>query len=172
MAGAGSRIVSVIDRISVATGRAIAWLTLAMVLATFVIVFLRYAIGTGAVWLQESVTWMHAVVFMLGAAYTLQRDEHVRVDVFYRTMGRRRQAIVDIAGVLLFVFPMCAFFLVESFDYVKVSWQIHEVSRDSGGLSYPFLPVLKSALLVMPATVMLQGLSMMLAAVGALRDGR
>ena len=172
MAGSGARIVSVIDRISIATGRAVAWLTLAMVLATFLIVMLRYAVGTGAVWLQESVTWMHAVVFMLGAAYTLQRDEHVRVDVFYRTMGRRRQAIVDIAGVLFFVFPMCAFFLIEGYDYVRVSWQIHEVSRDSGGLPYPFLPLLKSALLVMPATVMLQGLSMLLASVRAFREER
>lgn len=172
MAGTGARVVAVIDRFSIATGRAVAWLTFAMVIATFVIVVLRYALGIGAIWMQESVTWMHAVVFMLGAAYTLQREEHVRVDIFYRNMSRRRRAIVDIAGVLLFVLPMCIYFVIESFEYVRMSWQIREVSRDAGGLPYPFVPLLKSALLVMPAAVMLQGLSMVIASVGAMREDR
>ncbi|MCZ6584533.1 MAG: TRAP transporter small permease subunit, partial [Gammaproteobacteria bacterium] len=68
------------------TGTVIAWLTIMMVLVTFVIVVLRYAFDLGWISMQESVTWMHAAVFMLGAAYTLKRDEHVRVDIFYRRM--------------------------------------------------------------------------------------
>ncbi|SVC15426.1 uncharacterized protein METZ01_LOCUS268280, partial [marine metagenome] len=77
------------------TGQAAAWLTLVMVLATFIIVILRYAFDIGAIWLQESVIWMHGMVFMLGAAYTLQREEHVRVDVFYCKMSQKHQAVVN-----------------------------------------------------------------------------
>ena len=159
----------VIDRLSVVTGHAAAWLTLLMVVATFVIVVLRYVFDSGVIWLQESVTWMHAAVFMLGAAYTLQRDEHVRVDIFYRDMTARRKALVDLFGVICFILPLCVFFIVEAADYVASSWSIREVSRDSGGLPYPFVPLLKSALIVMPVAVLLQGVSMALKAVSTLR---
>ena len=160
---------SLIDRISIATGHAAAWLTLLMVVATFVIVVMRYLFDIGAVWLQEPITWMQAAVFMLGAAYTLQREEHVRVDIFYRNMSPERQAWVNLLGVLFFVFPIGVFFIVESWDYIAASWRIQEVSRDAGGLPYPMLPVLKTFLLVMPIAVMLQGLSMALNAIGVIR---
>ena len=151
-----------LDRISDAVGRATAWLTLLMVLVTFVVVVLRYAFGTSFIWLQESLSWMHAVVFMLGASYTLQYDEHVRVDIFYRDMPTPRRALVNFLGVLLFVFPLCGFFFYQSFDYVTAAWSLREISRDAGGLPYPAIPLLKSLLLLMPITVALQGLALML----------
>jgi len=165
-----SSLSTVIDRVSEATGRAAAWLTLAMVIVSFVIVIIRYVLDSGFIWLQESLTWMHAAVFMLGAAYTLQQDAHVRVDIFYREMSAKRRALVNLFGVLFFVFPLCAFFLIEGFDYVRASWEIKEVSRNSGGLPYPFVPLLKSSLLLMPIAVGLQGLSMMLRSVSELRS--
>ena len=76
------RVASGLDTIAEATGRAVAWLTLAMALVAIAVVGLRYGFGIGLIWLQESVTWMHAAVFMLGAAWTLRHDGHVRVDVF------------------------------------------------------------------------------------------
>ena len=151
---------SVLDRISIATGHAASWLTLAMVLSTFVVALFRYAFDTGLLWLQESVTWMHAMIFMLGAAYTLQQEEHVRVDIFYRRMTEGRKAIINLFGVIVFVVPLCIFFIVECFEYVKISWRINEVSRDAGGLPYPAIPLLKSALLLMPVSVLLQSLSL------------
>lgn len=163
-------ISSAIDRLSVAIGRGTAWLTLLMVVITLFVVFLRYAFDTGAVWLQELVTWMHAMVFMLGAAYTLRCDEHVRVDVFYHNMSSRRRALVNLFGVVFFILPLSVFFVVESADYVTASWSIREVSRDSGGLPYPFVPLLKSALIVMPVTVLLQGIALLLRSVVALRE--
>jgi TRAP-type mannitol/chloroaromatic compound transport system permease small subunit len=169
MAGLAAGVCSAIDRISIATGRAAAWLTLAMVIVSFVIVVMRYAFDSGLIWLQESLTWMHAAVFMLGVAYTLQRDQHVRVDIFYRTMSEKRRAWVDLLGVIFFIFPLGIFFIFESFDYVAAAWNISEVSRESGGLPYPSVPLLKSALLVMPAAVLLQGLSMALRSVAAIR---
>jgi TRAP-type mannitol/chloroaromatic compound transport system permease small subunit len=133
-------------RISEQTGRAIAWLMLPMVAVTFLIVLLRYAFDLGWIWMQEGVTWMHAASFMLAAAYTLSHDEHVRVDIFYRKMDSRGRALVDIAGTLLLLLPMTVFLLIESFDYVLVSWSIHEGSREAGGLPYPFLQAIADLL--------------------------
>lgn len=170
MAAGGPVFSTTIDRISQATGRAAAWLTLAMVIVSFVIVIIRYAFDSGFIWLQESLTWMHAAVFMLGAAYTLQRDEHVRVDIFYRDMSRKGRALIDLLGVTFFIFPLCGFFVFMGFGYVSDSWGIHEVSRNAGGLPYPFVPLLKTALILMPIAVALQGLAMMLRSICELRD--
>ena len=163
------RPVEIIDKISIATGRAASWLTLAMVLMTVLIVVLRYAFDTGVIWMQESLTWMHAAVFMLGAAYTLQEDGHVRVDIFYREMSDRRKAWVDLIGVLVFLFPLCGFFVYASFDYVVAAWSIGEISRNAGGLPYPAIPLLKSILILMPVAIMLQGLSILLRCLQTIR---
>lgn len=154
-----------LDRLSTVIGRSASWLTLLMVVVTFVVVVMRYVFDAGYIWIQESVIWMHAVVFMLGAAYTLHDEEHVRVDVFYRNMSPRRRAWVDLVGVLVFLLPLCAFLAWNSWDFVVQSWRMGESSREPGGLPYPFLPVLKSALLLMPLTVSLQGLSLLLKSV-------
>lgn len=164
------RLLSAIDAISEWTGRAVAWLTLAMVLATIAVVILRYAAGVGLIWLQESVNWMHAAVFMLGAAYTLKADEHVRVDVFYRAMSERGCAIVNLAGALLFLLPLCAFLVVESWPWVAASWRVGERSREAGGL--PMLYLLKSLIPLMAALLALQGIAGGLRAVLALRAAR
>ena len=95
-----------LDRISVFLGKTSAWLTLLMVIVTFIVVVMRYVFDVGFIWLQESVVWMHAFVFMVGAAYTLQQEEHVRVDIFYRDMSPQRKAWIDIIGVVLFLLPL------------------------------------------------------------------
>ena len=82
-----------VDRLVCGLGRMVSWLTMTMVLITATVVVLRYVFGVGWIWLQETVTWMHATVFLLAAAYTLSHDEHVRVDIFYRGMSPRRQAL-------------------------------------------------------------------------------
>ena len=169
MAGSGGGISSILDKFSTFTGRAASWLTLAMVVGTFIIVVLRYVFDTGLIWMQESVTWMHAVVFMLGAAYTLQAEEHVRVDIFYREMSKQRKAWINLLGVVFFLWPLCVFFIAESADYVGASWRSGEVSRDAGGLPYPFVPLLKSVLLLMPFTLILQGLSMAVSSINQIR---
>jgi len=160
-----------LDRFSLFVGRTTAWLTLLMVLVTFIVVVMRYVFDAGFIWLQESVVWMHAVVFMMGAAYTLQQEEHVRVDIFYRDMSAKRKAIVDLVGVLLFLMPLCLFLGWKALDFVVVSWKLAEASRESGGLPYPFVSLLKSVILVMPITVGLQGVVMVLRSLRALRGG-
>ena len=138
-----------LERFSELTGAIVAWLTVLMVLGTFVIVVLRYAFDLGWIAMQESITWMHAAVFMLGAAYTLKRDEHVRVDIFYRGMTAPRQAWVNLLGTAVFLLPLALFLAVSSWDYVSASWSIREASREAGGLPYPFVPIMKS---LIPAT--------------------
>lgn len=160
-----------LDRISVVVGRAAAWLTLFMVIITFVVVVMRYVFDAGLIWVQESVVWMHAAVFMLGAAYTLQDEGHVRVDVFYRKMNDRRRAWVDLIGVLILLMPLCLFLAWNSFEFVTHSWSLREVSRESGGLPYPLVPMLKSIVLLMPITVALQGLSLFLKSLKTVRRG-
>lgn len=161
---------SALDRFSGFVGRAAAWLTLFMVVATFIVVVLRYVFDVGFIWMQESIIWMHAAVFMLGAAYTLREEDHVRVDVFYRDMSERRQAWVDLIGVLVFLLPLCMFLAWNSFDFVLQSWNIGESSREPGGLPFPFLPMLKTVILLMPLTVMLQGVSLFLRSLARLRQ--
>ncbi len=166
---------NLLDRFSELTGRMTAWLTLLMVLVTFVVVIMRYVFDAGLIWVQESVIWMHACVFMLGAAYTLRHEEHVRVDIFYRGMSERRRALTDAIGVVVFLLPLCAFLAIKAWDFVAASWAIREVSRESGGLPYPLIPLLKTVILVMPIAVSLQGLSLLLHAIRRLRttdDGR
>ena len=158
-----------LDRLSTLLGKGAAWLTLFMVLVTFLVVVMRYVFDTGFIWLQESVVWMHAAVFMLGAAYTLQQEEHVRVDIFYREMSPKRRAWVDLIGVIVFLLPLCAFLAFKAVDFVAMSWRLEEASRESGGLPYPLFPLLKSVLVVMPITLGLQGISLLMRCVKTLR---
>ena len=158
-----------LDALSDLTGRAIAWLTAGMVLTTFLVVVLRYGFDWGSIALQESVTYLHAVVFMLGAAYTLRHDGHVRVDIFYRKLGPRGQAVVNLLGSLLLLLPVSLYILIESWPYVMSSWDVLEGSREAGGL--PGVYLLKTLLLLMPALLVLQGLADGLRALLLLRSG-
>jgi TRAP-type mannitol/chloroaromatic compound transport system permease small subunit len=157
------------DRLSAATGQLASWLTLIMVIVTSIIVVMRYVFDAGFIWLQESVTWMHAAVFMVGAAYTLLHEKHVRVDIFYRKMGPRGRATIDLLGVVLFLLPLCGLLAFKAYDFAAVSWSIHETSREPGGLPYPMIPVLKSIVVVMPIMVSLQGVSLLQRSLATLR---
>ncbi len=142
-------------------GRTLSWLTLFMVLATFVIVILRKFFDLGWIWMQESVTWMHAMVFMLAAAYTLQNEEHVRVDIFYTNFSPKKRAIVNLCGVFFLLLPLCAFIVWSSWDYVSESWRINETSWQAGGIA--FLYLLKTIIPLTAILLALQGLTKSLA---------
>jgi TRAP-type mannitol/chloroaromatic compound transport system permease small subunit len=146
------------DRTNEAIGRYISWLTLAMVVVTFLIVILRYLFNLGWIGVQESVTYMHAFVFMLGAAYTLKHDGHVRVDIFYMKASKRTRAWVDLLGSLILLMPMMAFLFAISWDYVAVSWSLLEESPETGGLHGVYL--LKSSMLALGGLMFLQGVAL------------
>ena len=138
-------------------GRAVSWLTLLMTLLAFGVVVLRYGFNLGWIWLQESVTYLHALVFMVAAAWALQTDDHVRVDILYRDRSERYQDTVNLAGTLLFLVPFSLFLLLIAWDYVAASWATREASREAGGL--PLVWILKSLILVLPALLLLQSWS-------------
>lgn len=146
-----------IDAFTEITGRLLAWLTLVMMVLVCTVITSRWLQLGHATAIQESVTYLHAAVFLLGAAYALKHGGHVRVDVFYSRFSHRRQALIDLFGTLLFLLPLCAVILWLSWDYVASSWAIRERSRESGGL--PWIYLLKSLILVMPATLALQGIA-------------
>lgn len=152
-----SQLIRLLDGLSEWTGRTISWLTLLMVIITFIIVVMRYAFNVGNIALQESVIYMHSFVFLLGAAYTLKHDGHVRVDIFYRPLSERGKAWVNITGILLLLFPVAGFIGYISWEYVATSWALKEGSQESGGLDIRY--ILKSALIAMPILICLQGIS-------------
>jgi TRAP-type mannitol/chloroaromatic compound transport system permease small subunit len=131
-----------------------------MVIITFSVVVLRYVFESGSIALQESVTYMHAVVFMLCAAYTLKHDAHVRVDIFYQRWSVRTRAWADLLGTLLLLVPVCVFIIASSLGYVAASWSILEGSQEAGGLDGVYL--LKTAIPVMAGLLLLQGCALAL----------
>ncbi len=145
-----ARIESFIDW----TGRTVSWLSLFLVLITFIVVVLRYVFDTGSIALQEITTYLHASVFLIGMAYTMQQNAHVRVDIFYARFSRQTKAWVDLFGVLFFLLPFMLFISWISWVYIANSWSVFEGSREAGGLPGVFL--LKSLILVMTFLLSLQ----------------
>jgi len=150
------------------TGRTISWLTLGMVLMTFIVVFLRYVFNIGWIALQESISYMHALVFLIGAAYTLQHNEHVRVDIIYQKLSKRGRTWIDLLGNLFILLPVMLFIFWISWDYVIDSWNVLESSREAGGL--PGVYLLKSSILLMSALLILQSIAHTLSALSILLD--
>ena len=155
------RLASGIDALNDWLGRAIAWLTLAMVLVEFVIVLSRYVFGLGSTLMQESIIYMHATVFLVCAGYALTHNGHVRCDIFYSVMKPRTKAMVDIAGTLAFLLPMCALIWWMAWPYVKASWAVMEVSQE-GRLGIPAVYLLKTLILVFAGVLAVQALSLLL----------
>jgi len=105
------RVIDLIDNLIERIGRTISWLTLAMVLLVVMIVTLRYAFQVGSIALQESVMYVNALIFTLGAAYTLKEQGHVRVDIFYSRLSERSKALVDLLGTAIFLLPSAVFII-------------------------------------------------------------
>lgn len=152
--------VAALEAVGAWTGRIICWFSFFMVLLSFLVVVLRYAFDLGWIAMQESVTYLHAALFMLGAAYTLRRNGHVRVDILYQRLSRRGRAWVDLLGTLLLLMPVCIFIAWVGWDYVRGSWAVLEGSREAGGI--PGVYLLKTLILAMPVLMLLQGLAWML----------
>ena len=160
-------LIKSIDALNETVGRGVAWLALAMVLVQFVVVILRYVFAIGFIPMQESIWYLHGIVFMVGAGYTLLHDGHVRVDIFYREARPKAKALVNLLGVLIFLLPVCAVTWWLSWSYVGNSWRIFEGSTEVSGL--PFIYLLKTVILVFVVLIVLQGLSLALKSVMVLR---
>lgn len=152
------RIIATVDGINRGVGRAVAWLALVMALLQFVVVILRYVFAIGFIPMQESIWYLHGVLFMVGAGFTLMHDGHVRVDVFYRDASPHFRALVDLGGSVLLLIPVCVLTVWLSWGYVTNSWRILEGSTEVSGL--PFIYLLKTMIWVFSALLGLQGLAL------------
>jgi TRAP-type mannitol/chloroaromatic compound transport system permease small subunit len=146
-----------IDRLNAAIGRAAAWCCLFIVLVQFTVVVMRYAFDIGFIWVQESIMYGHAALFMLAAAWTLQVGGHVRVDIFYADASPRTRALIDLLGALVFLLPFAIVLGLLSVPYVARSWEIFERSRESSGL--PFVYLLKTLIPLFAVLMALQGIA-------------
>jgi len=163
---------SLFNTLSELTGRLVAYLTIAMVLGTFGIVVLRYAFDLGWIFLQEIIIWMHAAVFMLGAAYTYKHNEHVRVDIFYQKLSTTNKEKINLIGNALFLIPLSLAIIYFCWDYAYSSWVIKETSREAGGLPYPFVPLLKSIIPLTAVLLLLESIKQILDAIETIKTGR
>lgn len=160
-----------IDRFSEWSGRGLYWLTLAMVAVGAFNAIARYldrytGLGLSSNMWIELQWYLFSLLFLLGAAYTLKYDDHVRVDVLYSRLSRRGKAWINVLGTVLFLLPFCAVMAWMSIPFVANSWAILEGSPDPGGLPrFPIKTVIPLALLL----VIAQGVSLLIREVAVLR---
>lgn len=160
--GSASAVLSSrIDQVSEWLGRAVAWLTLVMILIGAFNAIVRY-LGRYIGWNLSSNAYLElqwylfSLIFLLGASHTLRRDAHVRVDVIYGRLSGRAKAWIDLIGTLVFLIPFSVFGLWVSWPSVRNSWRIFEGSPDPGGL--PRYPI-KTVILIAFALLIAQGVS-------------
>lgn len=168
-----SRLIHFADRLSLVaehTGRAVAWLALLLVLLVCYDVAMRYVFRSGSIGAQELAWHLYALLFLLGAAYTLKHDGHVRVDIIYQRLPLSARAWIDLAGALFFLLPLCVLVIATSVPFAYQAFVHAEGSPDVGGLPYRFL--LKSAIPLGFALLALQGVAQAVASFAALTGGR
>jgi TRAP-type mannitol/chloroaromatic compound transport system permease small subunit len=167
------RFSAAIDNLNDRIGTAIRWLALIMVLVGAFNAIARYATRYTGVALSSNayldLQWyFFSLIFLLGAAYGLNRDVHVRVDVLYARLSRKARAGIDLAGTALFLLPFSLLMLWVSWPAVRNSWSIREASPDPGGL--PRYPI-KAVILVSFVLLVLQGASQIVKQIEVLRGG-
>lgn len=154
---------AVIDKLIKQIGTLVSWLTLQLVLVIVTDVLLRYALNMTSAASFELEWHLFALIFMLGASYTLQQDKHVRVDVFYHRFSEKNKAWVNAIGTALLLLPFCAIAFWESLSFVESSFLFKETSPDPGGLPARYL--VKSSIPVGFFLLGLQGISELLKSV-------
>ncbi|WEX10181.1 TRAP transporter small permease subunit [Chelativorans sp. AA-79] len=164
MGGVAVRIIALVVRaisdLNRLVGNLFSWLSLAIVLVCFTVVVQRYVFSISYVWMQDLYVWLNGAMFTAVAGFALLRNDHVRVDIFYRPAAIRTKAIVDLIGVVVFLLPFCWIVLYYGWPFVARSWRIYEGSANPAGM--PGLFILKSFILVFAGSVALQGVAMAL----------
>ena len=154
---AAAKLGALARAITQTAGRTVMWLLLVMALVQFAIVLLRYVFGVNWIFMQESVTYMHGIVFLVAAGYALITDDHVRVDIIYRGASEKRKALTNLIGTYFALFPICLLILWASSPYVARSWAVFEGSTDTSGIQGVFL--LKSLIPTFAVLMALGGFS-------------
>ncbi len=149
--------VNFVDSLSDKIGHLVGWMTTLMVLVVFYDTVMRYAFNVGNVALQELEWHLFAIVFLLGAAYTLKDDGHVRVDILYVNLSKKTKAWIDFLGVFVLLIPFSVMVILSTRGFIMNSWAVREVSPDPGGL--PAYYIIKSMIPLGFSLLIVQGLS-------------
>ena len=151
------RVVCLIDGLTDRIGRLVGWLTTLMVLVVFYDTVMRYAFNKGNVALQELEWHLFAIVFLIGAAYTLKEGGHVRVDLIFVNLSKKTKAWIDFLGIFIFLIPFCLIVIISTKGFILNSWAVKEISPDPGGLPARYL--LKAMIPLGFFLLIVQGLS-------------
>jgi TRAP-type mannitol/chloroaromatic compound transport system permease small subunit len=163
-----AQIMTAINQLNRLVGNIFMWLSVAIVLVCFWVVVERYIFGSTRLWMQDLYPWLNGVMFTAVAGYALYRNDHVRVDIFFRPASTLRKAWMDLLGVLIFLMPFAAVVWIYSYTFVQRSIGLLEGSANPGGM--PGLFVLKSFILVFAVLIALQGLAMMIRSILIIAD--
>tara|TARA_Y100001933_G_scaffold206500_1_gene209406 strand:- start:820 stop:1392 length:573 start_codon:yes stop_codon:yes gene_type:complete len=151
-------VVRFISGLNSLIGNVFSWLSLAIVLVCFTVVVQRYVFAISFVWMQDLYIWLNGAMFTAVAGFALMRNDHVRVDIFYRPASTRKKAVIDLFGVLLLLLPFTYVVVYYAWSFVARSWRLHEASANVGGM--PGLFVLKSFIIGFAVLLALQGIAM------------
>lgn len=149
--------IRIMDAFSEKTGTVVSWLSTMLVIAVFYDVIMRYVFRNGSIAVQELQWHIFSVIFLLGAAFTLKRDGHVRVDIIYTKLSRKSKAWIDFLCTFIFLIPFCIIIIYSTKMFVMSSWAVREISPDPGGL--PFRYLLKLMIPTGFVFLILQGIS-------------
>ncbi len=153
-------VAGAISRVNWIVGQVFSWLSLGVVIVCFTVVVQRYVFAVSYVWMQDLYIWLSGAMFTAVAGFALLKDDHVRVDIFYRPARMRTRAIVDLLGVLVFLLPFTWIVYLYSIPFVIRAWSYSEASANVGGM--PGLFILKSFIIAFVALIALQGIAMAL----------
>ena len=155
-----NNIIKVIDTLNLYLGKSVSWLTTALVLLICVDVFRRYFLGATTVAIIELEWHLFALIFLWSAGYSLQKDKHVRVDVFYNQYSEFQKAWVNLLGGILFLLPFCVVVIYTAYEFSLRSYALLEGSPNPGGLPARYL--IKGAIVVGFLMLFLQAVALVL----------
>jgi len=147
-----------LDNIIAIIGKSVSWLNVALIILICFDVLFRYFFAFTKNWIIELEWHFFALVFILGSAYALQEDKHVRVDVFYQRFSEKTQTIINLTGTIVFLLPWCYLVMTTAYKFANNSWYIKEGSPQPGGL--PARYIIKGMIVVGFFLLALQAISL------------
>ena len=141
-------------------GRFFSLLLPIIIVLNVLIVLSRDLFGVGLVAFQELVLYLHAIIFLGCAGWVLLKDEHVRVDIFYRDQSNKKKNLVNFIGIVFFLLPSVFVIGWYSIDFIVISWSIGESSTEPGGLPYVYIQ--KSFILLFPILLFLASIKLLI----------
>ena len=158
-----------IDKFIEKVGKTISWLNVILIGLICLDVLFRYFFSFSKNWILELEWHMFAMIFLLGSAYALQEEKHVRVDVFYQRFSKKTQTIINLLGTIVFLIPWCYLVITTAYKFAINSWYIKEGSPQPGGL--PARYVIKGMIALGFVLIALQGISLIIKYVRVLKSG-